>query len=385
MVAPLVRPDHYAQGLPMNRTVPTRRAALLIAAAIAGVLATAARASADAMPAADPDPATPVAAVAGETLTWGSVADSVKGKLDAEQREYLRALHAIQFKRAQARDHMLGEAVQSRIEAMLVERDGRARHLSADAVYAAIKAAPVTDAEARQFFSDNILMIRQPYEQVEGRIKEKLADDRAKEARRAYVAALAKKYGVMTLREPLRTLIDGEGPARGPADATVTIVEFADFECPFCLRLEPTLQKLLKEYPRDVRLVWRQLPLVSLHAHASEAARAAACADRQARFWPLHDALFEHQQQLGSDAIKSYATGAGLDADRFTQCLATGQPEREVERDVGVAEAIGITGTPALFVNGRFLDGAVPYADIAALVEDELARRRHAPGPAAGR
>ncbi|HEV7518200.1 MAG TPA: thioredoxin domain-containing protein, partial [Thermoanaerobaculia bacterium] len=156
--------------------------------------------------------------------------------------------------------------------------------------------------------------------------------------------------------------------------APVTIVEFADFQCPFCFRLQPTLERVKRKYGDKVRIVFRQYPL-SFHANASKAAEAALCANDQGQFWQLHDAMFADQQGLAVDGLKAKAAKiAGLRTGQFNSCLDSGKHAEEVKKDLAAGTAAGVTGTPAMFVNGRYISGAVALEDITQVVDDELKR-----------
>jgi len=175
--------------------------------------------------------------------------------------------------------------------------------------------------------------------------------------------------------EPTRIDVDADGyPAKGPTDAPVTIVEFSDFQCPFCSRLLPSLRQVVEEYGNQVRVVFRQFPLSSLHPDAQKAAEASLCANEQGMFWEMHDAMFENQQALGVEQLKATARSLGVDGTDFDSCLDSGRFAAEVAADLQAGRAIGVNGTPALFINGRFLSGAKPFEDIAELVDDELRR-----------
>jgi protein-disulfide isomerase len=175
--------------------------------------------------------------------------------------------------------------------------------------------------------------------------------------------------------EPTRIDVEADGfPAKGPADAPVTIVEFSDFQCPFCSRLLPALGQVVEEYGNQVRLVFRQFPLSSLHPDAQKAAEASLCANEQGMFWEMHDAMFENQQALGVEQLKATARSLGVEGTDFDSCLDSGRFATEVAADLQAGRAIGVNGTPALFINGRFLSGAKPFEDIAELVDDELQR-----------
>lgn len=163
-------------------------------------------------------------------------------------------------------------------------------------------------------------------------------------------------------------------PMRGPEDAPVTIVEFSDFQCPYCSRVTPTLERVMNDYDGKVRLAFRQFPLTNIHPMAQKAAEASLCAHEQEKFWAMHDAMFADQGNLGVDALKSKAGELGLDAEQFAACLDSGKYAEEVSSDMKAGQAAGVSGTPAMFINGRFISGAVPYEQVAEVIDDELQR-----------
>ena len=164
-------------------------------------------------------------------------------------------------------------------------------------------------------------------------------------------------------------------PARGPDRAPVTIVVFTDFECPYCAKLDARLRDLEVLYPGRVRLVYKAHPL-PMHAHAKLAARAAAAADAQGKFWPFYERLFSHQKALDRAALDAYAADAGLDLDRFANDLADARTGDTVAADLADGDALGVTGTPTLFVNGRRLTGARPMTELVDAVDRALADSR---------
>ncbi|MGF1466153.1 MAG: DsbA family protein [Sandaracinaceae bacterium] len=166
--------------------------------------------------------------------------------------------------------------------------------------------------------------------------------------------------------------IDLEGaPSRGSPMAAVTIVEFSDFECPYCGRAHPILQQLLREYEGQVRLVFKHYPLSS-HPHAGVAARAAVAADRQGRFWEMVDLMFEHQTELEEQDLERYAEQIGLDVDRFLDELDDPEVQEAVEADKEEGRRLGVEGTPAFFVNGRRF--SEPPTALGAYIREELDR-----------
>ena len=171
----------------------------------------------------------------------------------------------------------------------------------------------------------------------------------------------------------LRVRVDIAGaPARGPADAPVTIVEFADFQCPFCVRAEETLDQLRQDYPNDIRFVWRDLPL-PFHAQAQPAALAARAAAAQGKFWAMHDRLYAAPAgTLGPERFGQDATELGLDLPRFRAALDAKQAKAAIDADGLLAAKAGATGTPTFFINGKRLVGAQPYESFKARVDAEL-------------
>jgi protein-disulfide isomerase len=179
--------------------------------------------------------------------------------------------------------------------------------------------------------------------------------------------------------EPPRFEVAALGPSRGPSEATVTIVEFSDFQCPYCRRAGAILDELLERYPDDVRVVYRHMPLESIHPRARPAAVASLCAEQQGLFWEFHDAVFAGPNPLEDADLLQLATGIGADLEAFDACRASGSHEARVDADVAAARELGITGTPAFLVNGVMLRGAQPVAAFERIIEHELALARGAP------
>lgn len=168
---------------------------------------------------------------------------------------------------------------------------------------------------------------------------------------------------------------DLEGrPSLGPKEAQVTIVEFSDFYCPFCKRVTPTLEQLMKNYKGKLRRVWRHYPL-SFHAGADRAHQASECAHEQGKFWIYHDKLFEVQgTQLNDDALIKLAKEAGLDKKRFEKCLSSGKYKELIQKEISRGNEAGVQGTPAFFINGQAVSGAQPYENFDQIVKSKLAK-----------
>lgn len=169
-----------------------------------------------------------------------------------------------------------------------------------------------------------------------------------------------------------------DDPSIGPADAPVTIVEFSDYQCPYCKRFrDQTLDQLLSTYEGKIRFVYRDFPLNGIHPAAQQAAEAAECADDQGQFWAMHDLIFQGQNALAkapgaTDLFKVYAAKLKLDMEQFSTCLESGMHASEVQRDLEDGIAYGVNDTPTFFINGQLVSGAVPFATLAELIDQEL-------------
>ncbi len=241
----------------------------------------------------------------------------------------------------------------------------------------AAKVSPASDEDVKKFYDENQNRINQPFDNIKGRIADYLNQRSQQQRERAFLSELRQRYNVAIALEPPKVDVSvDDDPILGDKNAVVTIIEFSDFECPYCRRVQPTLKRLLKEYEGQVRLVFRDFPL-SFHKNAQKAAEAAQCAGDQDKFWPYHDKLFE-QTALAPDDLKKYAGEIDLDMDQFTACLDSGKYTQEVANDMKDGQAVGVSSTPSFFVNGQPLSGAVPYERFQELVEAALAQNQSA-------
>ncbi|MDH3210852.1 MAG: thioredoxin domain-containing protein [Myxococcales bacterium] len=265
------------------------------------------------------------------------------------------------------------EALQRMIDEELVEAEARRRNIDASELLALeIEAlGAVTDEQIEGFYAERADRFGgTPLAELAPRIREYLEQRRAGEA----VTLLRERADVTVRLEPPRVAVASDGPSMGPAAAAVTIVEFSDFQCPYCQRALSVLRELRERYPNDVRIVYRHFPLDAIHPYARTSAEASLCAHDQGKFWPYHDKLFGNPGALTGDDLRRYAAELELEIDRFEQCLAE-RPHREtVETDAAAGSLAGVTGTPAFFVNGIFVEGAQPASTFAELIDAELAR-----------
>jgi len=165
----------------------------------------------------------------------------------------------------------------------------------------------------------------------------------------------------------------GKSPVRGAKDAKVTIVEWADFQCPFCVRVNPTLEQVAKEYGDKVNFSFTHLPL-SMHSKARAAHQASEAAHRQGKFWEMHDRIFAKPRDLSPETYLRYANEMGLDIDQYNSDFESSSVRKVIDDDLAMASKLGVQGTPSFFINGRFVSGAQPYGAFARLIDEALAK-----------
>ena len=210
---------------------------------------------------------------------------------------------------------------------------------------------------------------------MQSQIRDAIKDSKVNDARKAYFASLREKTEVAVLLKPPRTAMSYD-PARvrGNAAAPITIVEFSDFQCPFCLRAHSTVQSLLAKYGGRVKLAYRDFPLREIHPHAQRAAEASRCAGEQGKFWEYHDLLFANPGKLEEAGLKEDARTLALDTAQFESCLDSGKFRTAIEEDLQAGIKAGVSGTPGFFINGIFLNGAQPAAEFEKIIDAELPR-----------
>jgi protein-disulfide isomerase len=235
------------------------------------------------------------------------------------------------------------------------------------------KSRAVSDADVSAWYQANQGRLQgAPLEQVRAAIGNYLSQERIDAVRREYLETLKLKTAVRVLLEPPRqTVASADSPSRGSATAPIELIEFSDFQCPFCLRANPTVQQVLTTYGDRIRFVYRHFPLPN-HPNARPAAEASACAAEQGKFWPYYDRLFAGQSGLTDAELKQHAVALGLDAAKFNTCVDTRKFKTLVDADLQAGQEAGVNGTPAFFINGRMLSGAQPYDAFKKIIDEEL-------------
>ena len=249
--------------------------------------------------------------------------------------------------------------------ATLVERD------------IAAKAPAPTEAEIVAWYQANPGRVNgAALDQVRAPIRSLLIEQRMDAARATLVESLKAKTTVTISLEPPRVEVaDGGRPVLGSKTAPIELIEFSDFQCPFCLRANPTVEQVLKTYGDKIKFVYRHYPLPN-HPNARPAAEAAACAEVQGKFWEYHDRLFANATKLADTDLKAYAVAVGLDAAKFNTCFDNRQQKPGIDKDIADGERVGVTGTPAFFINGRSLEGAQPFDAFKRVIDEELSAKK---------
>jgi protein-disulfide isomerase len=230
-----------------------------------------------------------------------------------------------------------------------------------------------------QFASDDRLKNLSPEEQKK-EVRRALEMQESQNALRALVLdARQKRDFVVAMPEPTEPVLevgDGGNPSVGPANAKVTIVEFADYECPFCARVVPTLWEVTKKYDGKVRWVFRDFPL-PFHKQSMPSAIAANCAGAQGKYFEAHNFLFENHNKLGEETFVQMANTLKLDVPAFQSCRADPAQKQEVENDLAAGEKLGVNGTPMYFVNGKRMKSGATVESFSAIIDAELAKQPH--------
>ncbi len=309
----------------------------------------------------------PVATVAGHPITRTELEAHVKPKLVEIENQRYEAMR---------------EGLDELIAAELLKLEAKARGISIDELgkkEVEDKAGEPTDAEIQQVYDDNKEQLgNEPLETVKPRLVEYLKQQKGEMRRQEFLGELRGKYKTtVALQGPVVKVGTGGRPERGGGPkAPVTIIAFSDYECPFCKRASGALEQVLTTYGDKVRLVYRDFPL-PFHAHARPAAEAARCAQAQGKFWEYHAKLLA-SEDLGEDKLKEMAGEVGLDRTKFDECLAKQEFKAAIDQDIADGGSVGVSGTPAFFVNGHMLSGAQPFEKFKEVIDEELARAKSA-------
>jgi protein-disulfide isomerase len=271
------------------------------------------------------------------------------------------------------------KALENLIQQKLLEAEAKKKGVAPDKLLAQevnSKVGDPTDAEVEAYYLGQKDRLNRPLEEVKAQLRASLKLAKIQQAQQDYLKRLRDSSEVAIYLERPKIEV-GYDPLRlrGNANAPVVIVEFADFQCPYCRREQAVLKALTTKYGNKVSVAYRDFPLRQIHAQAQPAAEAARCAGEQGKFWEYHDLLFAETAKLDAASLMDYAAQAGLDKNKFNECLSSGKFKPAIDEDLRAGEKLGVSGTPAFFINGVFLSGAQPMSEFEKMIDAELAAR----------
>jgi protein-disulfide isomerase len=304
-----------------------------------------------------------VAEVAGQKITLGDLEGHSTDNMNRARSQLVQA-HIAMY---QAERSALDQEIDKRILSEAAARE----HLTGDELLkreATKRVKDPTEETIKIFYLASGQ--KDPYDVVRPKIISSIRSLEEKQAADNYVAELRAKQEVkVNLLPPRQEVAVGETPAVGPSDAPVTVVEFADYQCPYCRQEEPTVRRLREQFKDRVRVSYRDFPL-PMHQNAHKAAEASRCAGEQGAYWPYHDRLFSGSADDLADAgLKSMARQLKLDGSKFDKCLDSSAEAANVDKDFNFGKGLGITGTPTMYINGYTVSGAASFDTLSQLVE----------------
>ena len=307
-----------------------------------------------------------VATVAGQLI----YEQDLEQDLTADLRSKLLQLRSQEYQ-------IKSQALDDLIRKKIIEAEAKKRGLTVDKLYETEVDAKIpapSDAEVEGYYLAVKAQVKQPLQEVKPQVQATMKMLRQQQARQEYVDSLRAKTEVAVLLGPPKIEVGyNAARVRGDAKAPVTIVEFSDFQCPYCKQAETTLKALLAKYNGQVKLAFRDFPLRPIHSRAESAAEAGRCAQEQGKFWEYHDALFDDQSKFDEAGLTATAQKLGLEGKPFQSCLASGKYRAQIEQDEQDGKKAGVNGTPGFFVNGVFVNGAQPQAEFERIIDSELA------------
>jgi len=313
------------------------------------------------------NPQAVLATVGDEKVTMGDVQQRAGDQLEQLETQY-------QMAKSKIVRASLDSILQDRTLGAEVKRSGKSMD-ELIAAEAGSEGLTPSEADVSAWYEANKSHLAgRSLNEVRAQIVERLKTDRRRAAQKKLQDRLSAQQKVSIAYEPYRLQFNNEkAPAMGKSDAPVTLVEFSDFQCPFCQASVPTLKQVAEKYGDKVRIVYRQFPLASIHPFAPKAAEASLCANEQSKFWQMHDAMFADQKKLAVSDLKQTARQLGLDGKKFDACMDSGRYVEQVQNDQKEGERVGVNGTPAIYVNGVHVEGgSVPFSVLETAIQKEL-------------
>lgn len=294
-----------------------------------------------------------VARFAGKTVTYGEFRQARETAFEATRRRHQRELYEVEQR-----------ALDGWIVEQLVKEAATAKGQTEKAYLSSFASkTEVSDGDVKAFYEEQVKSSGRPYDEVKDKIREFLAARGSQDAVGREIDRLKKEAGLeLLLPPPPETKMNFElagRPVKGKESAPVTIVEFSDFQCPYCSRANANLRDILQAYPDDVKVYFLHYPL-PMHDEAMPAAVASHCAHQQGKFWSMHDVIFENQRTLSSSKLEELAKSVGLDMTKYGACVKSPETRAFVQADMEQGQGAGVQGTPTFFINGMQFSRGVP-------------------------
>ena len=321
-------------------------------------------------------------AIAGDTASASTILATVgdeKITLADIRAKAGEGLDQLEIEYARAKSNIIEKALDETLRERVVGGEAARQGKTVDELVVAEAGGTLepSEIEIARWYNENQNRVGgRPLDQIRPQIAALLRNEKQRIAATKLERRLNAEKKVSIKFQPYRFKFDNENaPSLGNVGAPVEVVEFSDFQCPFCRQFAPNVKEIQKQFGDKVRLVYRQFPIPSIHPFAFKAAEASLCANEQGKFWELHDLMFGEQSKLTVMDLKAKAGRIGVDQKRFDACLDQGKFTAQVQKDVNDGARAGVAGTPALFVNGvEIPGGAVPFSTMSAAIERELTR-----------
>jgi protein-disulfide isomerase len=299
--------------------------------------------------------------VEGQPITEDDLAPQVQGQLGSLREQEYRI-------KKQGLDNLINQK--------LIEAEAKKKGISPDQLFEQeinAKVPEPTDAELRAVYAIQREQLNLPFEDAKAQLQQTMKKAKVQQALQEYITTLREqaKFSILLVAPQVQVGFD-PARVRGNAKARVMIVEFADFQCPFCGQVQPSLKDLLAKHEGTVALAFRDMPLQKIHPLALISAEAARCAGEQGKFWEYHDLLYGDQTTLDRNGLISKAAKLQLDEKQFDSCLTGEKYKAQVEQDRQEGIRSGVSGTPGFFINGIFLSGAQPEAAFEKIIQEQL-------------
>lgn len=307
-----------------------------------------------------------LARINGEPITDAEVTERVKNNL--------RRLESQVF-------DIKNDGLWDLIEEKLLSKEAEKRKVSVDELLKSEvegKVEEPTEQEIESFYSMFKKRFNdQPLDKVRGQLVTQIKGTKKGSLYAKFIDQIKKdaKIEVLLERPRIEVSVDDDPSQGGKPNAPIVLIEFSDFQCPFCKKTRPTITKIMETYKNKVHYVFRDFPL-SFHKQAEKAAEAANCAGDQNKYWPYNTLLWEKQGNLQPDQLREYAKELGLNEKKFNECLDSGKFAQEIEKDQQEGMQVGVSGTPAYFINGIFVSGAQPFEKFQEIIDSELMTKK---------